>query len=492
MDAFSCGMAPLLEWSESRPWKSPVSVALAAALLAGACTPSTEAAGPRAPAGTMSPVVPRLAVIWNNPRLSPIAQPTAIGKVVVGIVTEDRKLFVVGINPATGKELWRQQMTPSFVTAGVQVEIKKVDTNKVAYFRPTGEDTQYEELANLVVADAQTGNDIATSPEAAFTSPISVCTDGKDVCTISQTTAFNRNQYRLEIATGRYVVDSDRMPPGARSLDAPGLFDLGDRPGNTMALLRDGTLQWGTPVSAAFPPDFSSDNGWTWRLFSNEHVFVGSMYGKPLATSPRYMTDLANNAAMAGLAEATGEVLWRDPGSSFQCHLGYEHFPVRCRRHGIASYKADTEPSFEGLDITIEGFDPATGQTTWSVPIGAAISLVGGSPAPAIAGPTQVVLEGPKGPVVLDYATGDVRPPAPGATFWCMTETRYELSRPYRGHQGTWEHTRTGGPRATICDARGKPATALPSVAATLAAGAQVGGYTVLATPEGYLGFAVR
>jgi len=57
---------------------------------------------------------------------------------------------------------------------------------------------------------------------------------------------------------------------------------------------------------------------------------------------------------------------------------------------------------------------------------------------------------------------------------------------------GTWEHTRTGGSRATICDARGNPATALPSVAATIAAGTQVGGYIVIATPEGYLGFAAR
>jgi hypothetical protein len=71
-----------------------------------------------------------------------------------------------------------------------------------------------------------------------------------------------------------------------------------------------------------------------------------------------------------------------------------------------------------------------------------------------------------------------------------MIATNYELSRPYWSRKGVWEHARLGGPQATICDARGNPATALPSVAATVAAGAHVGGYTVIATPEGYQGFA--
>ena len=35
-------------------------------------------------------------------------------------------------------------------------------------------------------------------------------------------------------------------------------------------------------------------------------------------------------------------------------------------------------------------------------------------------------------------------------------------------------------------------ADGLPGVAATIAAGAQVGSYIVIATPEGYLGLAVR
>jgi hypothetical protein len=242
-----------------------------------------------------------------------------------------------------------------------------------------------------------------------------------------------------------------------------------------LGLLRNGTLQWRTPISSAFPPGFSSDNGWAWHLFADQHVFVGSVYGEFIVTGQRYVHDLATSSATAGLSEITSEVLWSDRGSSFDCNLGEGEYPVRCRARGLTSFQAGTSTSVEGLDVTVEGFNPTTGQTTWSVPVGAAKGLAGGDACPSIAGATQVVLNGPAGPVVLDYASGDARAPTPDATFWCMTSVHYEFPQPYRVRNGAWQYTRPGGRQAAICDGRGRPASDLPSVAATMAAGAHIG-----------------
>lgn len=472
--------------------QSPVGAVLVVALHAWACVSGAEKPIARpATTATASPDVARLTVAWRNTELHPIDQPKAIGAAVVGIVsTDDHKLLLIGLDPATGGKRWQQPLTPSAVTVGVHIGVAKVDDDKVAYLRPTGDDLLY---AELVLADARTGNDLAKSPPAVFTAPPHVCANGKDVCTASLVPPARRgSQYRLEIATGDYLPDGDGVPPGARPLSTSGLLDLGDRPGNTLALLRNGTLQWRTPVSAAFPPGFSSDHGWAWHLFADQHVFVGSVYGEFTAVGQKYTHDLASSSATAGLAETTGEVLWRDSGSTVDCNLGDGDYPVRCRARGLAAFQEGAATTYEELDVTVEGFDPTTGRTTWSVPMGAAKGLKDHTTLPSIAGPTQVVLNGPTGPVQLDYASGETRVPTPGATFWCLTFVRYELTLPYRSRKGTLLYVRPGGTQAAICDDRGAPATALPSLAATMAAGTHTGSYAAVATRDGYIGFKVH
>jgi hypothetical protein len=426
---------------------------------------------------------------WINTDRHPIGQLTAIDSTMVGLVVHDSELLVVGIDPTTGHELWHRPATPGAVTPGVVVHIAKVGANKVAYFRPVAHPNF---AAQLVVADARSGRDLAVSPPAWFTAYPFACMNDQDACVLSADPSIGKvHAFRLEVTTGKYLVDSPDLPLNARLLDEPGMIDLGDRPGNTLGWLRDGKLQWSVPVSAAFPPGFSSDNGWTWHLFTEQHVVVGSVYGRPLAISPRYVLDL-ERAATAGLSEETGEVRWRDLGSSLQCHLGKYEYPVRCRQRGIGAWQHGHPASFDGVDVTVEGYDPVTGATTWSVPMGPAVSLADSSVSIPIAGPTETVVDRPAGPIVLDYATGNVTPLRDGATFWCMTAAQYELALGYRTQDGKQRHDRPGGDLAAICDAWGNRSDALPSLDATMAAGAHVGSRIVVATPNGYIGYLVR
>jgi hypothetical protein len=277
-------------------------------------------------------------------------------------------------------------------------------------------------------------------------------------------------------------------------LDTTGLIDLGEGSGESLVLLRDGAARWLLPASAAFSPSFSSDHGWEWHLFSEPHVYVGILGGEPTEVDGNPARDLATGVAMAGLSERTGQVLWRDVGSNFHDSLGDQRIPVRYRASGLLVF-VDGRPTVRDFHVTVEGFDVTTGGTTWSVPMGAARGLQPGQRA-AVAGPHQILLDGPAGPVVLDYATGQVEPPAPGATFWCRTRVWFDLSPPFRttssswfGARHPWKYERGGGEHAFVCDADGAPASALPSIAATMAAGTRIGDHAIIATTDGYLGF---
>lgn len=146
--------------------------------------------------------------------------------------------------------------------------------------------------------------------------------------------------------------------------------------------------------------------------------------------------------------------------------------------------------SIEGLDVTVEGFEPRTGKTTWLIPMGPANALIDHDVPRRIAGTSQVVLTGPNGPILLDYATGSVTTPPAGASYWCMTDVRYE-SLPAYTWEGKAQYDRPGGELAAACDAEGQPSETLPGVESTIAAGAHVGGYAVLAGRNGYIGFRV-
>src|SRR5262249_34968714 len=157
-----------------------------------------------------------------------------------------------------------------------------------------------------------------------------------DACILSHGNRAGReHQYRLDVAKNDYLEDSEGLPPNTRMLDGRRLLDLADRPGNTLAWLGGGKLQWRIPASAAFPPGFSSDTGWGWHFYAGRPGVVGSLYGELPRAGNAMVRDLASTTATAGIAEATGEVLWRDGGTSVH-RLGDDDHPVRCRRQGRA------------------------------------------------------------------------------------------------------------------------------------------------------------
>lgn len=477
-----------------RSLRRRVAVLVAVALTATVtgCAPGRQQAKPQ----TSSP--PPSTQLWSV-SMRPIGQPFPVGEVVVGAVTEDRELFVVGIDPANGTVLWKQAASPGEVVPGVSTGPVRVGDN-VAYFRPDPTGNLY---ARLVVADPRTGTDLAASPPLLFGSLPLPCADNTDVCTLSRRNYQDGYRtHRLRVDTNQYVLEDTGLPPRARLIGEDGLVDFGQRDPEIIGLVRGGKLVWQTPLSQAFPAGFSTDNGWYWARYPEQKVYAGSVYGETEdAPGGAWTRDLAQTSASAGLSEEDGTVLWRDQGSDLWCSgrvavpadrddPNSPLIPVRCRVKGVATYREGTAPSYTGLDVIIEGFDVTTGKTTWSVPVQDAKDVAGAGERPAVAGPTQVVIQAGSGPLVVDVATGAHHAAPADAVFWCLKFGQFEYREPYY-RRGEADTTRYGGYLASACDATGSPAEGLPNSAATAAVGARVGPYAVVATADEFIGFRV-
>ena len=463
--------------------------------------PARPAASPAAasePPAPAEPAFTRATVAWTDAAARPVRMPRAIGGVAVGIVsTPERGLALVGIDAANGARRWQQPITPGYAPPGVAVDWHKVGKDKLAYLRPVYADKL---VAHLVVADAATGRDLIVSPPLWFRSDIVECTSEQNLCA---TATIDENTppalpYRLDVDTGRFAAEAAEdvadVSDRARLIGERGLYDLGDRPANTLALVRDGRVKWRLPLADAFPAGFSTDRGWAWSLVTDQHIYVGSTYGDMGRYGDhKVIHDLGAETATAGIAELDGKVLWKDVGSNLQCDLGRDtgEHPVRCRIRGssVRPQRSGGATSYEGLQIGVEGFDVQTGRTTWSLSLGPSKDLHDAGSPPPIAGATRTLVEADDGPVILDYASGKIEKPAPGATFFCRTRAAYELAAPLPSRRGTPVTKRIGGDLMFVCDARRQPATVLPAPDVILGAGARVGDHVVVATTDGFVGY---
>ncbi|MEU4626924.1 hypothetical protein AB0G04_44005 [Actinoplanes sp. NPDC023801] len=248
-------------------------------------------------------------------------------------------------------------------------------------------------------------------------------------------------------------------------------------------------------MTDAFPAGFSTDNGWTWQHFPADGVFAGSVFGPVKRTATTVDIDLGAQSASAGLDERTGAVLWRSPGTIIGCaeNIPLRADPVRCRVRGRGHFVVEPPAStFEGLDVALEGFDPRTGQTRWSVPAGRSEQLVGQLRRAAVAGDHTVVAELVGGSRMIDLTDGTVTVPAETAVFWCLSQARFFFREGHTPQDSHERFDRVGGSTATACGADGKPAgSGQPAQGASRAVGAVANGYAVVATPDGYRGIAL-
>ena len=437
------------------------------------------------------PPAPPMREAWRVGSFRPIGQPVAVGDVVVAYGTVDRDLLLFGVSVTDGTIRWRQAASPSLVASGIPLT-PDVIGGRVAYFRPD----RFANLgARLVVAAPDTGADLLVSEALHFTSYPNSCVDGKDVCV--QVVQGDRTvSRRFSVEAGGAVPDSGAPPPNSRFVGT-NLLELGQRQPEMLAGFEGGTVKWRSPLGRHFSPGHTTDRGWHFELYRSAGVHVGSV-GSDAGDATKGGVDL-NKVETAGIRASDGSPAWREEQTNFLCYSKFdltrkvagnaERWPVRCRLRGVLHFDRTTQASsYDGLDVTVEGFDVNTGTTTWSVPLGAATTFMEEHRMAIAVSETEALVQGATGPVIINVSNGATRRPAPAEVFWCGKDMFFQYREAKYLSDGSPYDRWRSGTLVYSCAGDGSPAAAVPrSIAPSL--GAKVGHRTVLALGDGLVAY---
>lgn len=442
----------------------------------------------------VDPPAPALVEAWREESFRPIGQPVAVGDMVVSYGTVGKDLLLFGVPVKEGGIRWRQAATPSHTTSGIPLTPAVID-GRVAYLRP---DRIAPLAARLVVASPQTGADLLVSVPLPFESQPSECAEGKDVCARVQDGDDSVSR-RFSVESGGQVPDPSALSRGSRWLGTD-LIDPGQRGPELLAGFQGGVVRWRSPLSLHFSEGFSTDDGWDFELYRSAGLHVGTVGSPSDRSGPVANVRDWSKVETAGIRTADGSSAWRSQGTSFSCNQRIElrrpapageteAWPVRCRLRGIGRYERSTGiATFEGLDVTVEGFDVVTGTTTWSVPLGAAEGFMKEDRKATAVTEVEVLVQSGTGPLIIDLSNGSTRRPALGQAFWCATLNVFEYREARQLRSGGTANTWRGGVLLERCGADGSPTTAMPtSLPASL--GATVDGRTVIAQADGLVAY---
>jgi hypothetical protein len=431
---------------------------------------------------------------WVRSDLRPVSPPYPAGGEFLVYVSTNGGLALTGLNPRTGQTVWQVPASPAAVTPGVS-PVLAVLGDLVVFFRPAGGET-----AELVAAVAHTGVTVWSSRPGVFTGWPGRCVDDPSVvCVTGQVgTSPQAQLLRFTAATGAPLASPTISPDSSGRDLGPDLYDPGDRSPEMLLATSGSAVAWQRPLSGIFTDTgLSTDNGWNFDRVAQVGLFVGSVQGPAVSsTSTQDVENLASTMT-AGFRIADGAEVWKDSGTSYVCSIlpcpgGAQGNPavpytpptlgLRLRMTGTAT---STEPPggsgapptpvlSPGSKVVLEGFNLASGRTTWSFDAGADAALVQLSVPPQVALET-VVLPDPSGkPTEVDLTTGAQKPAPPGTTGWCSAITSYKENVPYQAGNGTTISDYTGDFATFACDAYGHPVAA-PATIPTFV-GAVLGG----------------
>jgi len=183
----------------------------------------------------------------------------------------------------------------------------------------------------------------------------------------------------------------------------------------------------------------------------------------------------------------TGEVRWQGEGYA-PCPQTLNHVAVRCHASGTQTVTPEGELTYSGLDLTLEGFDPETGRTTWEVPLaGDEAALVEEVPYSL---DERTLLTTAQGIRELDPETGDLSAVEPG-TYLCEETPTFGLHLPWQaGFDG--EQDWHGSHRQRTCDETGEFVQGEPRIESLQSSSVMSAGLHVLTLHEKLVAYRLR
>src|SRR5699024_9046284 len=209
----------------------------------------------------------------------------------------------------------------------------------------------------------------------------------------------------------------------------------------------------------------NTEQGWTYLTMRPRAVHY---------RGERITTSLGSHIGVL-LDLETGEVRWQGEGYA-PCPQELNHVAVRCRASGTQTVTPEDELTYSGLDLTLEGFDPETGRTTWEVPLGSDEAVLVEDVPYSLE--ERTLLTTAQGIRELDPDTGDVSAVEPG-TYLCEETPTLGLHLPWQaGFDG--EQDWHGSHRYRTCDETGEFVQGEPGIASLQGAGIKAAGLRVV------------
>lgn len=400
---------------------------------------TTTTAGPPRP----------MEVLWSTQDVRFASRPASSGGRIVAYVATGTDMELAAFDPATGAEVWRRATTPSLVTPGVPIPVV-ADDQRVYHLTPRG-----TSAAAIEAVDAATGEPawITDGSAEGFGDVLELCLDRPDhLCVTAKDTAAG-TLWQVEAATGA-VTRTEGFP--GREL-AAGLYDLREGGDEQVAGVAAGEVTWQRPPSELFQGhDVSSDHGWHWLDHDGLLVgWLGTRQDWPddgeLAFVPQHM---------AGVDAATGETRWVAEGApscgsrlwGLTLRVDGREPSIRCRMTGSHHVEDGRIARTVVTDAVMEGFDPTTGEATWTVPLGAASALSDDVRPLVRLGPTRFAVTRDDGSrIAVDVVSGATEDVAADVVGWCVSENVLDLA------DGTGTAQRIGEDLTTPCRVDGTP-----------------------------------
>ncbi len=425
---------------------------------------------------------------WVRTDLTPVSPPQLAGGRLVLYVEGGGGIQVVGLDPKTGKTVWRDDASPGDTTPGVTARLG-VAGSTVAFLSPVDNRTRSSQLVGV---NAATGRQVWHTSTGAFEDWPVPCADApRDICTAgSLGTTQQTLALRFRASDGAQVGAALISQGAGGRMVGPDLYDPGVRDPEAMVAVSGTSVTWTRPLASVFSlQGDSTDWGWNFVRVPAAGVFVGSVGGPPVSYNATAATVSIARGMTAGFRISDGSVAWQDPGTMFVCGGplpcpgegpagGIPTMGLRLRVTGtITTNTSDETPRLSpGGDVTIEGFDLATGKTLWSYDAGSDVALV--DQMPPLIGPDIVAM--PKSGdqmVALNLATGKHHPVSSAAVGWCPSSVIYKTRVGYPSDVGGTVYQRVGASGFEPCTAAGGTASQPSSVPSF--AGVAVDGLTV-------------
>ncbi len=430
---------------------------------------------------------------WTQADVTPLGQPAAVGADVAFYGLKAGVLLIEVVDAKSGTVLWSKPASPGGVAAGVAIN-PSIIGGDVVYLRPAASSIF---LTQVVAADPTTGRDVAVS-ERSF-----VVTDRPRNCSgqvcFSAGDQDGSTGLQMTLPTGVVTADPARLGLAARTVGPNGLLSIQGTEGERLARQGPGQLLWNRPLADLWGPGYSTNYGWDFRSFDRQDLIVGTVGSIPAGGLKATVFKLGVGSQMLGIRLSTGAKLWSQTGGvDLGCvpptavTANSALAAVRCR-WGSATTVDFTDDRQHGVlrdaSVSLEGFNPATGAITWTVPLAdpTGSDYQSWQNGIAVAGQQTLVATGPRGLITVDPVTGRSAPVTSTTQVTCVQSISTAILGADRLANGRRTDFYLTGWSVQSCNTARKPVPLNQSWPDW--AGASAAGIRVVATPAGLQGY---